>query len=656
MRVHGDRAGPAARRVGRWAQLGLVRPFPRKRGANGEGPGVACLACPLPTRTGRRTCVQHPSACTNGEEPGVAYPRVPPSRVYGQRTRMHPSARMGKAGGSVPSRTPFPGGVPACNSLPREWGRVGLGVACPRIPRAYVATQPREKGGPGGWRGGKGKGARATRRGGAGGAEGSRALACPLRAPPRMRKGGPGDHLLLHAPFSRVQGGAAKGKRRGWRGWGEGAAGPVHTPSTQMGKGGARGGGPAHASLPHVRNQGGWGGTEGGVLSCAPLPRKWDREGEGGGLPLGREGGKVGVARQTLWRKQNVPATNCVGVHSRSPTTFASERGRKRAGRRPLPPHRAQRGAHEDKGHTMPAAPWPPGPSLLPHPRRHICAEGGRTRAHKGPLWSHHLVRVERACDPPAPPFPIRAEGGTGALRSSTPSWPCPSAQPRSRGQGACEGTPPHHSESAPPLPSCPRHPIHVNEGMQRQDARKGDTRGHATPRPLPSPFVRKGGARGHTTPPLCVARAPFPFPPRHPPGPPFSLGRVAMYVWGMRGHTTPGPTLPHSCGRELHAGTPPGKGVREGTLPPAFPIRAEGCTRVHRPVRAGRGHVRHATPGPSPFAPRLRGKGCTRPSCARLPTCHAAGPVRSPCTRIHRTRTPFLRAIVRLRQNIDVA
>ncbi|KAH9026408.1 hypothetical protein EDB84DRAFT_1492780, partial [Lactarius hengduanensis] len=90
----------------------------------------------------------------------------------------------------MPSRTP----------LPREWGRVGPGIACPRVPPscAYGTARPRGKGYRG-WRArvhpfrangvarrGKGKraGAGATRRGGA----------VYPRAPPsaRMGKGGGG--------------------------------------------------------------------------------------------------------------------------------------------------------------------------------------------------------------------------------------------------------------------------------------------------------------------------------------------------------------------------------------------------------------------------------------------------------------------------------
>ncbi|KAH9009416.1 hypothetical protein EDB83DRAFT_2453757 [Lactarius deliciosus] len=56
-----------------------------------------------------------------------------------------------------------------------------------------------------------------------------------------MGKGGAGDRELSRAPFSRVRRGAAKGKRRGWGGWGEGAAGP-RTPPVRANGAARRGG------------------------------------------------------------------------------------------------------------------------------------------------------------------------------------------------------------------------------------------------------------------------------------------------------------------------------------------------------------------------------------------------------------------------------
>ncbi|KAH9055102.1 hypothetical protein EDB83DRAFT_2521293 [Lactarius deliciosus] len=82
-----------------------------------------------------------------------------------------------------------------------------------------------------------------------------------------------------------------------------------------------------------------------------------------------------------------------------------------------------ERGVHEDKGHTTPATPRPPGPSLLPRPRRHIYAGGGM---HKGM--------------PPPPPF-VRKVGAQG---HSTPSS---SPTHLTMQKGACVGT-------APPAPS----------------------------------------------------------------------------------------------------------------------------------------------------------------------------------------------------------
>ncbi|KAH9172352.1 hypothetical protein EDB89DRAFT_1906211 [Lactarius sanguifluus] len=201
MRAHGDRAGPAARWLGRRAWLGLMHPFLREWGR-------------------------------------ARVPSHAPFHVWGGVPAYNTILReWGRARCGVPSRTPFPhvrGGVSACNTLPREWGRVGLGVACPRVPHAYVAARPRGKGRPGGSRarmppfcewGGvdKREGARVTRSGGVecphtppvranGAVEGQGQLRVEERSAPvppstRMGKGGAGGS---RAPFLRIQGGATK--------------------------------------------------------------------------------------------------------------------------------------------------------------------------------------------------------------------------------------------------------------------------------------------------------------------------------------------------------------------------------------------------------------------------------------------------------------
>ncbi|KAH9163345.1 hypothetical protein EDB89DRAFT_1912721, partial [Lactarius sanguifluus] len=614
MWVHGDRAGPAARRVGRRAQLGLVRPFPREWGTNGEGPGVVCLACPLPVHMGRRTCVQHPSARANGDEPGVAYPHVPPSRAYGRHTRMHPSAQMGKAGGSVPSRTPFPGGVPACNSLPRKWGRVGPGVACPRIPRAYVAAWPREKGGPGGSRRGKGKGAWATWRGRAvcprappfrmNGEGRGQGVACPRVSPsctPVNAEGWARGSFALTCPLFARTGRRGQGEEEGLEGMGRGGGGPCAHPFRANGEG--RGWGwRAYACLLTARRERAAacpcahsfrenvnGGKERGRGQRCPVL------GMGGGESWGGVPDPVAEAKRIVWASTlaRLPHSHRKGdARGQADAPFpriARREGRTRIRGTQCPPPLGLLGPPFSPIHAATfarkggargyaaAAPRPPFPCSR-HPIHvetgHMRAPCGRATlyARKGhttpwPLLFPFTRKGARGhfAPPlrvgPAPPrSPVRADRGRArALRPTTPSWRCP----------------------FPLVRTAPFAQMRVCEG---KTCGKGTREGTRPPRPLPSPFAQKGGARGHTAPPLRVARTPFPFPPRHPPGPPFSLGRVAMYARGMQGHATPGPTLPHLRGRELHVGTPPGKGVRKGTLPPAFPIRTEGCTRVRRP------------------------------------------------------------------------
>ncbi|KAH9159937.1 hypothetical protein EDB89DRAFT_1915365 [Lactarius sanguifluus] len=551
--------------------------------------GVACLRAPF---------------CTNGEGPGVACP--PFLRVWGGVPACNTLPRKwGRAGGGVPSRTPFPhvqggvpactplphiwgragggvpsrttflriwGGVPMCNTLPHEWGRVGWGVACLHVPCAYMAAWPRGKGGPGGWRAlapfpcerggakreGEGGAGDAERWGGAfvrppseghgmpsrvpfvhprewgrhgqGEEEGPAAAAGPVRTPSAQMEGRGwgwwafacpltghmGWHALVHPPF------CANGEwwGRGWRAltcplWWRG-----------QGKGEAEGNGERPScALPHEwgrgwdtwDGQGGRGGTGGGVPLCAPLPREWDREGEGGGaLPL------------------YAPSVR-MGATDRGREGGGEGRGRKRAGRRPLPPHRAQRGAHEDKGHTMPATPRPPGPSLLPSALP--CLRGrGRTRAC-------------RRCHPfPCSRHPIRAESGCTRAR-------CPS-------------------------PSLLRHPVCAE-------------RGHATPWPLLSPFAQKGGAQGHSAPPTLSQPRPSVQPHSHRQG----------ACKGTPPHHTES-ALPHSRGMGACEGKTCGKGTHEGTRPPS-PSLPHSRGRVSHAGTPPRTHGKggHATPGPSPFA-----------------------------------------------------
>ncbi|KAH9024801.1 hypothetical protein EDB85DRAFT_1894143 [Lactarius pseudohatsudake] len=256
-------------------------------------------------------------------------------------------------------------------------------------------------------------------------------------------------------------------------------------------------------------------------------------------------------------------------------------------------------------------------------------------RAHEGtwpPPLPFPLGRAIRkgGTRPPAPPFPIRAEGRT----RPPPPFPL-AAPPHSRRMGACEGkTRGKGTLKGTRLlgPSLPR-----SRGKGAREACH----------PLaPSPFARKGGARGHASPhrprplPLLSLRHParearhppaLPFPPwprlpvragnarachpRFHPSPfarrpqPFPLGCTTPYAWevGMRS-TTPGATLPPLARKGVARGyaaqhlpsplaAPPGtreKGAREG-------IRAEGGARGHAAPFAREG-AHEGKPSPPPY------------------------------------------------------
>ncbi|KAH9014470.1 hypothetical protein EDB85DRAFT_1899199 [Lactarius pseudohatsudake] len=304
-----------------------------------------------------------------------------------------------------------------------------------------------------------------------------------------------------------------------------------------------------------------------------------------------------------------------------------------------VPPRLRGRGAHE--GMPLPlfslsAAPhcgkwahegtWPP---PLPFPLGRAIRKGG-TR-------------------PPAPLFPIRAEGRT----RPPPPFPL-AAPPHSRRMGACEGkTRRKGTLKGTRLlgPSLPR-----SRGKGAREACH----------PLaPSPFARKGGTRGHASPrrprplPLlssrhqaCEARHPpaLPFPPwprrpirvgntrachpRFHPSPftrrpqPFPLGCTAPYAWevGMQS-ATPGATLPPLARKGVargyaaqHLPSPlaalPGtreKGAREG-------IRAEGGARGHAAPFAREG-AHKGKLSPPPYVSRSGVDAVS--ACPRSPRPH---------------------------------
>ncbi|KAH9047210.1 hypothetical protein EDB84DRAFT_1435010 [Lactarius hengduanensis] len=527
-------------------------------------------------------------------------------RGEGRRALVCPFTPRGKGGTGD--------GEGAASPLPRERGTAA--AACPRAARTGEREGAKEGGGT--WGGG--------RKGG---------TTCP-RAPPFCaggvaRTGGKGGG-----------GQCRRGKRRGGL--------TLVRPLSALERGGGQCGGRGNEerlterlTLVHPCLRANGAARDAGYGGARPLA-SFDANGNGGGdgrATGGREwGGKVGVActrAHTLWRKQNVPATYAEALtwqarvasasfpasSSRllsSPRLPHSRRRRKRAGRRPA--SRAERGAR-DTGHTMPLG--LPGPPFSPvRGTPFVWVESGHTRA-RGPR--------------PSPSFPIRAEGRT------RPPPPFPLAAALYARKGAREARDP----PAPPFPLGRAAPLAWNGGVRRQDARKGDPQGHATPRPLPSPFARKGYDEGrpprplplpssrhpvraerghvrHDTPPFPlglrrpiragIARAchprfqpsPFARRPRHP----FPLGCAAPYAreGGMRS-ATPGATLPPFARKGVARGyaaghlpspfaAPPGtreKGAREG-------IRAEWGARGHAAPFAREG-AHEAKPTPPPYVSR---------------------------------------------------
>ncbi|KAH9020253.1 hypothetical protein EDB83DRAFT_2527980 [Lactarius deliciosus] len=210
----------------------------------------------------------------------------------------------------------------------------------------------------------------------------------------------------------------------------------------------------------------------------------------------------------------------------------------------------------------MPAAPRPPGPSLLPRPRRRVYAGGGM---HEGmppppPPFAHAWARHP----PPPPPFARKGgrNEGTPPRLSAPPPSPSPSlfAPPRMRRER--EGTPPfpvradeRRNEGTPTAPPLHAAPFPFPFPLRATPYAQG-TRGHAPP----SPFARMSGATRAHPPPRLSAPPPSPSPSLL--APPRSCGKGArdpgpsLPSWprhpvrgGTRGHATPGSPLPHSRG-----------------------------------------------------------------------------------------------------------
>ncbi|KAH9174393.1 hypothetical protein EDB89DRAFT_2067692 [Lactarius sanguifluus] len=253
----------------------------------------------------------------------------------------------------------------------------------------------------------------------------------------------------------------------------------------------------------------------------------------------------------------------------------------------PLPcitrrPVRAQTGVHQGKS---PPPPSSPSPALTAAPfKRRIGVHMSKSLL-PPPALTATPSRVEKGVHEgmPPPPLPL----------------PYPlSAPPYSRGKAA------HETPPSPPLP--PRVPFACGA---RSRCRLFSPSPPALPLVRAAASARKGGTRGHATPGTTLAH---------------SRGR------GARGHAAPGipsplaapsrtrgkgacegtpPTAP-PFPRWVHEGMPPrtcGKGACEGAPPPAppFPICAEGVrTRARRPVRAERWHAI-----PAPTLPHSRGR-----------------------------------------------
>ncbi|KAH9033726.1 hypothetical protein EDB83DRAFT_2319016 [Lactarius deliciosus] len=551
--------------------------------------GWSALARLLSTRTGLRggagrggVSLCDPLAREWGREgPGIACSRVPPFRAYGVA---RPRGRGGAEGDGERGRRAL------CAPLPRKWGRKWPGVAGLRMPpyRTYGAACPRAP--PfcaNGERWGRGwhafacpLSARTGQHGqGKGEAEGDgeRGWRPSCALPGEWGREGLGQRALV-PPFPHEQHETAKGE-----GVGLGAACPrahpfrangieregqrcpvlVHTfcangqRGRETGGGEEMGRGTACPRVPPFRADAAArtrGKTGEGTLFAHPTPDSvWGGEGMVG---------KVGEARQTLWRKQRA-------CHISADAPF------------PRITHR--------EGHMrIRGTQCPPPLGLLGSPFSPICAatfaQKGGTRGHAAaavplsPARRTPFMRKAGARGHVAPPLPswschpVRAEWGRArALRPTTPSLPRPfplrtapfaQIEGKTRGKGACEGT-------RPPGPSLPH--------SRRRGAHDG-TPPRLSASPSPSLFAPphshgKGACEG-TRPPGSTLP---PWPRRH--------ARVGN---ARARHPRPHPS-PFTR-KVLYAGTPPrtrGKGAREGMPPPALPhLREGGCTRARRPIR----------------------------------------------------------------------
>ncbi|KAH9028280.1 hypothetical protein EDB85DRAFT_1892574 [Lactarius pseudohatsudake] len=558
-------------------------PVPREWGGTakgeGRGRGVACLACPLSVRTGRRS----------GEREAAALCALP--REWGRKG----------PGGRVPSRAPFPGGA-------AKWEGEGRG------PRALVCPLSARMGCRG-----QGKGGR------------WHALVRPPSAQTwwrgRERREGPGGRGALCAPYLRAKGAAAVNAREGWVGGRLTLCAPLCArcgasacplaslfDANGVDKGGEEAGKEAEATRTcHVSASAYVAGTfcfrhrkvcKERPLPLLPPPPHPRRPPISAAVPICVEGRKR--AGPCITRR---PVRAQTGVHQGKSLLIPPSPALTAA------PFERRKGAHKERGRTRTRRPGPhvPSPSFAPSRSPVRATHSHRRDAHEG--TRHRPLPLF-----PAPPFPFaqghaatavpRSRGRGDAAPSPSPVPPFPPWR-----KGAHKGTPPlsplppldrHAREGtlppAPPLTAPP--PPHPSAFARQRGAPHA-----AAPSPLTSPprtrgkgaregIRTEGGARGHAAPYAreeCTRghTTPGPSHPRRP-RPPFPLDLTAPYA-REGGTRRPGPSLPHSCGRGAYD-TAPLSRVAPASLP--FPLRA---TCEGKP--------------PHPVAPRSRGKGRTRPS-----------------------------------------
>ncbi|KAH9048701.1 hypothetical protein EDB84DRAFT_1434112 [Lactarius hengduanensis] len=646
---------------GRWGWLGLVRPFPREWGT--VFPSVVCAVKwkggaggGVPSHTGQRGQMARGGARDDRERgrhavhppsmqmwkgmTRVACPRMPLCRANGVARAV---GRGGAKGDKERGRR-----APQAH-LPRKQGREGwYALACPLPTRTGWCSQGEGEGG-GMWRLSQGTGRWRRERGwcaphvhlfhanGKGGAGGGVPLCAPLHG--RGGKRGTGDNRergQCH-PFhpngeGRRWGALAQMGREGPGREGEGGGGvPSCAPLLYEWAGDKEGGRHALVRSPFLHRKGwqtvregrgkrrggitlsmwGEGEDEGATYPGAPLSAcEWAAHDAGDGGGDGRATGMGGTRGMLFAHPYKLGGSGMVGKEGwrasgtqplivGPPTSpllsslpyplIRAKRGHKRTGRSPCI---TRREGCKIRGTQCPPPPNLPGPPFSPSMPPRLC---GR-RAHKG------------STRPPGPSLPFAQKGG---VQEHSAPPPCP-------------------------IPLVRATPFAQSEGMQGQDMRKGDTRGHATLPPL-LPHLRGREAREGTLPHLSALSLPS------SPSlftPPCSCGKGACEPpaicaeggarWHIAPplHVSPTPSLCHTTGMEVHNGTPPH--LSASAPPPSlpsYPFMWNGCTRARH---AERGHMRaHVLALPFPI--RAEG-GCITPPCSPCRPRPFPFPLRTTC------------------------